>query len=243
MVEISFEPPRQCEMLRYMKRSLATLCLSGIFSWFCDAQDYSRPAAGVKPGMPEMAKPGQGNADQPAYYATLARQVLESNIQFELLNQLAQEHRKRAEETPRDQGGKYQWESDLAKELGDKASAVLQQFNTASKERVALEQAHPEIAASLVPNSVAGGTNGANPDEIVFLGKLDEMRMAVQQELAATIEAGRLSAAQLRTNTGAYDFSRVAAVLQDNGNAVRQLQKELSDLELKELEFRALRKR
>ena len=108
---------------------------------------------------------------------------------------------------------------------------------------MALEQAHPEIAASLVPNSVAGGTNGANPDEIVFLGKLDEMRMAVQQELAATIEAGRLSAAQLRTNTGAYDFSRVAAVLQDNGNAVRQLQKELSDLELKELEFRALRKR
>jgi hypothetical protein len=170
--------------------------------------------------------------------------VAESNAQFELLNQMTQEHRKRAEEAPPDQGARSQWESELAKELGERAAAILIVLTNTTRERLAFEQTHPDLATSGPLNSPAGTANGPNAAEISFLAKLAERRSAVQQEIAATTEAAMLYATQLGTNSSSsYDSSRVSSLLQDNGYYLKQLQKELLDLELKDLEFRALSRR
>jgi hypothetical protein len=165
--------------------------------------------------------------------------VIEFGAQSALLSQLAQEHTKRAVETPRDQGARAQWESELAKELGDKSSALVGLLNNTRKERLALEQAHPDIVASVLPNSLAGTAATLNPDEIAFMDKLEQRLAAVQLEIAEAIDIGKVYTAQLQTNKASYDFSKIASLLQDNGNTLNQLQKEVSDLELKKLEFRA----
>ena len=223
-----------------MKMTLATLSIFGILVWFCSAQDSGTPGSSDAT-LSDKATPGISKADPAAYYASLNRRVVEANTQVELLNGLAQEHRKRAEEAPRDQG-RYHWESELAKELSNRASATQTLLNRLSKERLTFEQAHPALGASVSAKSVVGATNSPNPDEIAFLGALDERRTAVQQEIAAVSEAGNLYAMRLATNNNSSDPWRTYFLIQDNGNTLKQLQKELIDLDLKNLEFRALRK-
>jgi hypothetical protein len=220
-----------------MKAFLSTLAISGILAWFCYAQDNLSGA--VKPSASDNASSGPPNADLAAYYATLNLRVVEFRAQSALLSQLAQEHTKRAVETPRDQDARAQWERKLAKELGDKSLALVGLLNNTRKERLAFEQTHPDLVVSVLPNSLAGATTTPNPDEIAFMEKLEERLAAAQQEIADTIEAGKVYTAQLQTNTVSYGFSKVASLLQDNGNTVKQLQKQVSDLELKKLEFRA----
>ncbi|MGH7967695.1 MAG: hypothetical protein ACREIC_03095, partial [Limisphaerales bacterium] len=154
-----------------------------------------------------------------------------------------QEHRKRAEDTPRDQAAKSQWESDLAKELSERASAIASSMAEIAKERVAFEQSNPALIASLGPNSPAGATNGPSIDELSFLVKLESTKTALQQELASAMDTGTLYSAQLLTNTGSYEFSRITSLIQNNGYLTKQLQRELSDIELRSLEFRALKRR
>ncbi len=224
-----------------MKTTLAILSISRILVWFCCAEQYGTPVATTNATVSENATPGLPKADQAAYYANLNRRVVESNAQFDLLNQMTQEHRKRAEEAPPDQGAKSQWESELAKELGERAAAILTLLTNITRERVAFEQAHPDLATSTLPNSPTGATNGPNAAEITFLAKLAERRTAVQQEIAATTEAAMLYATQLATNSSSsYDSSRASSLFQDSGYYLKQLQKELCDLDLKNLEFRAL---
>jgi hypothetical protein len=220
-----------------MKMSLAALTISACLAWLCCAQD-SGPSA-PKPNAPVSAAPVIPNADQVAYYKSLNQRVFEFRAQFDLLSQLAQEHRTRADGTPTDQIAKTQWERELAKELSDKASVTLALRNNLSKEREAFEQTHPDLVASYRAYFLAGGYNA---DEIAFMGKLDERLAAVQQEIAETIENGKLYTVQLLTNTGADNVQRISFLLQENGTAVKRLQKEAWDLELKQLEFHALRR-
>src|SRR5438045_2507233 len=125
-------------MLGTMKKTLAVLCISRILVCFCCGQQYAAPV--VTNGIvPENATSGPPKADPAAYYATLNRRVIESNTQFELLNQMTQEHRKRAEEAPPGQAARSQWESDLAKELGERAAAILTVLTNTTRERVAFE--------------------------------------------------------------------------------------------------------
>lgn len=176
------------------------------------------------------------NPDQAAYYANLGRRVVELKAQSVLLNQLAQEHLKRAGQTPGDQPAKAQWENDLAKELGDQAATFASVLDNTRKEKLAFEQAHPELHG----NGGAAPSQSSNADQAAYLAKLEERLAAVQQETAETLEAGKVYAAQLQTNAHSLDFSRIASLLQDNGNEVKRLKKEAADLELKKLEFRAL---
>jgi len=229
-----------------MRTTLATLGLAGILICFCSAQE-SATAVATNATASDTVTPGIPKATPPAADTILNRQVIEATARFELLNQLAQEHRKRAEETPRDQG-RYQWESELAKELGDRASAILSLLNQPSKERLASEPAAPDLTVVSPPNSVTGATHGPSPEEIAFLEALAERRTTVQQELAAAGVAANLYAMRLATNNSnnSYESSTEIAnihyLMRDNGYSVKQLQKELFDLELKNLEFRALRK-
>lgn len=229
-----------------MRTILATLGITGILVGFCSAQESGTPST-TNATRSDIATPAVPKSSQAAADATLDRRVIEANAQFELLNQLAQEHRKRAEETPRDPG-RYQWESALAKELDDRAAAILSLLNNASQERLAAEPAQPELAASGLTNSATKTTLGPSPEEIAFLEALAARRAAVQQEIATASEAANLYAVQLATNTGFVDFSNINFLnihflIRDNGNAIKQLQKELFDLELKHLEFRALCRR
>jgi hypothetical protein len=224
-----------------MKTTLATLGVSGILVWSCYAQQY-RPPVATNQTASEATTPNIPKAEEAAYYATLNQREIESNAQIELLNQLAQEHKKRAQDAPADQGPRSQWESDLAKELSDRAAATLVGLNKTTKERVAFEQKHPGFASPLLSNSAIGATNDLNPADIAFLAKLAERRTAVEQEIGATIQAANLYAAQIATNTGSYDSLRVFSLMQDNGYYLKQLQKDLFDIELKNLEFRALRR-
>src|SRR5438094_6617234 len=138
-------------MLGIMKKTLPILCISRILVWFCCAEQYGAPVA-TNATVSENATSGIPKADPAAYYATLNRRVVESNAQFELLNQMTQEHRKRAEEASPDQGAKSQWESELAKELGERAAAILTLRTNTTRERGAFEQTHADAATTAYPS-------------------------------------------------------------------------------------------
>jgi len=225
-----------------MKTHLAAITTVAILCAIAGAQDSVQPLGATR-GAPGNAAAATPNADQAAYYTTLNRRFIEASAQFDLLNQLVQEHRKRADNASGGQPGKSEWESALAKELSEKASALASSMDETGKERAAFEQTNPAFVASLVPNSPVGATNGPSLDELSFLGKLESTKAALQQELASAMETGNLYSAQLLTNTGSYEFSRITSQIQDNGYVIKQLQRELTDLELRNLEFRALKRR
>lgn len=223
-----------------MRTTLTTLAISGIVGCFCAAQE-SGPLVATNVPQSNLATRGPPNAPPAATEAPRNRRVIEANAQFELLSQLAHEHQKRAEATPREQG-RYQWESDLAKELGDRAAAIQSLLTNTSNERLTSETAPLENAASAPSNSVTGATKVPRPEEIAFLEALAARRTAVQQELATAYEAASLYVQQVATNSSYSESANLHYLIRDNAYSVKQLQKELFDLELKHLEFRALRK-
>jgi hypothetical protein len=226
---------------RIMKTTFVTLGISAILTGTCCAQPYG---TSVAPNLTvtNAATPGKPTSDPAAYYATLNRQEIEFTARLELLNQLAQEQKKRADDAPPEQAPKAQWERSYSKELADRAAATLVLLNNTTKDRIAFEQKHPNFTSPFLPSSTSGVTNSFNSIENAFLAKLAERRGAIEQEIAASIEAANLYAAQMATNTGAYDATRLSSLMQDNGYYLKQLQRELFDLDLKNLEFRALRR-
>ena len=224
-----------------MKKYVTTaLAISGTLVLFCYAQDFG-PTPKIKTGGSGLENPGQANPDPGADYAMLSRRVIELGAQSELLSQLAEEHKKRANEAPRDQSARVQWERELSNELAAKSQALLRLLNNTRNERASFVRAHSELIAATPPNSPTASTRSTNPDGIAFMGLLEERVGAVQQEIVEVTELGRIYSAQLQTNTTPAEFSRITLLIQDNRNTMRQLQKEASDLELKRLEFRALR--
>jgi len=205
-----------------------------ILPCFSDAQQSSPET--ITLSVSSNAKQAVTNADPVADYATLRQREVEFKANFDLLSQLAQEHKNRALETPRDQVTRKQWESELAEELTGKATAMLPLLNKLSQERVAFEHSHP---GSVSP----GAGNGHNPDETAFVGKVEERLAAVQQEITEALEAGRVYTAQLLTNKNSEDISRTSFLLQTSGEDVKRLRKEEFDLELRKLEFHALSRR
>jgi len=214
-----------------MRTTLATLAISGILACSCSAQESATSVA-TNATASDTSGPGVPKAYTPVAAATRDRQVIEATAQYELLTQLAKEHSKRAEETPRDQG-RHQWESELVRELSDRATVLQSLLNNTNQER---------LVSLAPPNSLIGTTNGPNPEAIAYLGALVSRRSAVQEELAAAGAAANLYAIQVATNNNYSDISNIHYLIWENGYSVKQLQRELSDLDLKNLEFRALRK-
>jgi hypothetical protein len=168
---------------------------------------------------------------------------LEFSTQFKLLSSLAQEHRKRAEEASNaDQAQKALWENELAKELSDKSEAFLKQLNDMAKQRLAFEQAHKNAAVSVGSLSAATAAARFSPREIEFVSKLDERLGRVNQELLTARQYAIAYADRIRTNTTPYDFEKAASTFEQNARKIRQLEHEQADLELRKLEFQALRR-
>lgn len=210
-------------------RTFAPILLLAVLPWLSYAQNSSPDSIAL---VASGASPAVTNADQASEYAALTERTVEFKAQFDLLSRLAQEHKQRAQDTSSDQTTRKQWESELSGELTDKATAILPLLNKLSQERLALEHAHPSLAA-----------NGHNPDQVAFLAKVEERLASVQQEITEALEAGRLYTAQLLTNKNSEDISRTSFLLQTSGEDVKRLQKEVFDLELRKLEFRALSRR
>ena len=224
-----------------MKEYLTVCLAAGLLVLSSQAQE-STPAPGAAAPDVEAPKIATASADEEAYVALLKSQ-LELSTQFKLLGSLAQEHRKRAEEAAAaSQGPKAVWETELAKELRDKSEAVLKQLSEATKQRQAFEQAHKNVAVSLGSLNAATADARVSPQEIEFMSKLGERMDRVNQELLAARQYSYDYAEKMRTNTMTYDFQKIAADFEQNARKIKQLEQELSDLELRKLEFQALRR-
>ncbi len=181
------------------------------------------------------------NPDEEAW-AGLIKSEMEFNAQYRLLTSLSQEHRKRASEaTAAKQNDKAVWESELAKELGDKAAATLNQVTELNKQRRAFEQSHTNALSIVILNAVSGGSR-LNPYEAEFMSRVDERLRSVDQDLLAARQDATTYASQIHTNTNPVDISYATAVLDQKSRLVRDLQNEQFELELKRLEFQALRR-
>jgi hypothetical protein len=223
-----------------MKEYLTVCIAAGLLAFSSQAQN-STPAPVAAAPATEAPKIVTASADDEAYVALLKSEV-ELNSQLKLLSSLAQEHRKRAEAaSAAGQAQKTLWETELAKELSDKSETVLQQLAEATKQRQAFEQAHKGTAAS--PGSLNAATveTRISPQEVEFMSKLGERFDRVTQELLTARQYSYDYAEKMRTNTLTYDFQRAAAEFEQNARKIKQLEQEQSDLELRKLEFQALR--
>ncbi len=178
-----------------------------------------------------------------AAYGTLNKNLLESNAQFQLLTDLARDHRKRATDFAADQPERSKWETDLANELTAHASSLLKQVNELSRQRLAFERAHRSATNTIPGLAVNLVGNGLNPDEVAYIAKIQERLERAKQDIALAMDQANLYAQEVHTNNVPDEVARISTLLNENNTELRALQKEQSDLELKLLEFRALRRR
>jgi hypothetical protein len=222
-----------------MKEYLTVCLASGLLVFSAGAQEPA-PAPGASAREAEAPKIAATSADDEAY-AALMKNQLELSAQSKLLSTLAQEHRKRAEEAAKpDQAQKALWENDLVKELSDRSEALLKQLDGVAKHRLAFEQAHKNAAISVGGRNAATTAARPSPQEAEFIGKLDERLGRVTQELLTARQNANAYAEGMRTNSIPYGFERAAAAFEQNSRDIRQLEHELSELELRKLEFQAL---
>jgi hypothetical protein len=224
-----------------MKEYLTICVAAGLLAFSSQAQD-STPAPVAASPVTEAPRIATAGLDDQAYVALLKSEV-ELNTQFKLLSSLAQEHGKRAEQASAvSQAQKTLWEFELTKELRDRSEIVLQQLSEATKQRQAFEQAHKSTAASPAGLNAVTAETRVSPQEVEFMSKLGERIDRVAQELLATRQYALDYAEKMRTNTLTYDFQKAAAEFEQNARKIKQLEHEQSDLELRKLEFQALRR-
>ena len=151
------------------------------------------------------------------------------NAQALLLKEMIQEHQKRAaDSTQKGLSEIAKWETDLVAELQEKSGRVQKSIDQASQP--------------------ASGTNdlkaaaGDVDEQLVFVSTLEARLEQLRQELAAAMEDSRVLSMQIGTNKAPEDIGAASQVLGENQRFVKELQKELLDLELRKLEFRAIYK-
>ena len=83
---------------------------------------------------------------------------------------------------------------------------------------------------------------GLGPDDLIYLSSLQERLSRVQQDLAAALEVGNAHSMDLLTNNTPENVARVSFLTELNSRVLRELEREQADLELRKLEFRALKK-
>ena len=145
------------------------------------------------------------------------------NAQALLLKELIQEHQKRAEDlTQKGQSEKVKWEKDLVNELQEESARL---------------QKNIDQAAQPTDDRKTTGVD----DQLAFLSIVDANLERVRNELSAAIEDSRVLATQIGTNKAPEQFEGMSFVLSENQRLVKELQREQLDLELRKLQFQAIR--
>jgi hypothetical protein len=202
----------------------STLALLAFSSPAQDAASKPAPAADIQAGA--LTTP-----DDEANAAFL-KINLESDTQIKLLRNLARLHRTRADDAAKaNQADKSQWENDLAKELNDQADALAKRLNALITQKTASDR--PDANPSAPPP--------ASPST-EFVKKLDERFDHLSRDLLAARQEAATNTAQMYTNRVPADFARASAILDQNMQKINQLEQQLFDLELRRLEFNALRR-
>jgi hypothetical protein len=148
------------------------------------------------------------------------------NAQALLLKEMILEHQKRAaDSTQKSLSEKAKWETDLVNELQEKSGRVQKSIDQATQ-------------PSAGTNDLKAG--GDVDEQLVFVSTLEARLEQIRQELAAAIEDSRVLSMQIGTNKSPDDIGAASLVLGENQRLVKELQKELLDLELRKLEFRAI---
>jgi hypothetical protein len=151
------------------------------------------------------------------------------NAQALLLKEMIQEHQKRAaDSTQNNLSEKAKWELDLVIELQEKSGRVQKSIEQAS-----------------LPPSATNDLKAAPGDvdeQLVFVSTVEARLERLHQELAAAIEDSRVLSMQIGTNKSPDEIGSASLVLGENQRLVKELQKELLDVELRKLEFRAIYK-
>jgi uncharacterized membrane protein YccC len=146
-----------------------------------------------------------------------------------LLKEMIQEHQKKAaDSTQKSLSEKAKWEKDLVTELQEKSGRV----------QKSIEQATQPSSRINDLKAAAGDVD----EQLVFVSTVEARLEQLHQELAAAIEDSRVLSMQIGTNKAPEDVGAASMVLGENQRLVKELQKELLDLELRKLEFRAIYK-
>jgi small-conductance mechanosensitive channel len=151
------------------------------------------------------------------------------NAQALLLKEMMQEHQKRAADlTQNSQSEKAKWETDLVNELQEKNARVQKSLDQATQPRPGTNN----------PKAAAGDVD----DQLVFVSTVEARLEQLRQELSAALDDTRALSVQIGTNKVPEDIAGMSLVLGENQRLVKELQREQLDLELRKLEFNAIRK-
>ncbi len=172
-------------------------------------------------------------------YARLKRAEFELLTKFKILDQLADEHTRKSEETPAAEQTRAQWEKDLARDLRDKAATASKQLVSATKEVMDFEQKHAVTPGTEFMLTAPTAGKEPSPAEIAYVSLLNDRLSKVQQELAVALQAGNDLSTELQTNHVPEAMARISFDAQINRRQLWELEREQSDLELRKLEFRA----
>ncbi len=223
--------------MQISKKSQTLLFAFAWFSrWFCLGLGCVL-AAGLTVASAAEAGTNAPGGDLKIELTKLQKKEIEAVAKFNLLKEWAAQHRQRSEEADRtNQTAKAKWELELSRELADRAEQAAVQLEAAMRQRAAAEQAAKESLP-------AAASEPTDQDEVAFFTRLDTQLWKVEQEINATLESTRGYAEQLRTNNTPDEVFRVSVHVQENNTLLRFLERERSDLELKKLQYRALKKR
>jgi len=159
-------------------------------------------------------------------------------LQAALLKDLAQEHTTRAAEAAvSNQLERVKWETALAYELQQRSIRLLKVID-----RMNNPQNGSERAQALSEANSTNKANGTTDEELQFLATLDDKLLQLGQEINSAIERTRFNVTQLGTNTQPENIQRIGLLEEENQRYIRELQKQQFDLDLRRLEYLAIRR-
>jgi hypothetical protein len=218
---------------------VAGSCAIGVLTvWLASRSAMNAAEEGVKE-PPSSPSP----AEKVASYSQMLQEEIELGAQQRLLTVLSEEHQGRAEIA--DKAGNAElsrWESELSKDLRARAAVALGKVTALGKQRREFEEANklgpagqPEVAAALRQSLLS-------LEESVYLERLAQRLGSLQQELNDLHETQRVCLLQMQTNNGPDEAYRLNWLLESSHRTVRDIQRQQTDLQLKQLEFRAMKK-
>ena len=227
-----------------MKKTLFAWLMAGLVTSLGAAEpaatNYPAPAAAAAPA-PAPAKRRALTPQQRAEYSALTTGETELNAEIKLLAELVELHVSRAEEASRAGAAeKSLWEGLLAQEFRARSASLLAKLNDTTKQRLAFEA--EQMAPADAGHPGGENTRPLNANEFEYLSRLDQRLLQVREEMAAINETTKTLYAELATNSTSEAVTRISSLLDDNAFRGKTCEREQADLELKKLEFRALRK-